>query len=97
MAKGSPSLRVLQGHLGFGSVRPAWEGMENGSRLLHHDRLTCSVLLGATAPKCIPRLPQIQSRRHAGRRRLWFAALYCWELLILAEDIYMAWENVFQS
>lgn len=87
---------VLQDHLGFGSAGPAWEGMENGSRLLHRDCLPCYVLLGAMAPKRIPLLPQIQSRRHAGRRRLWLAARYCWELLILAEDIYMAWENVFQ-
>lgn len=55
--------------------------------------------------ECIPLLPQMQSRLPPtpaapwtlGRRRLWFAATCCWELLILAEDIHVPLKKGFFS
>ena len=50
---------------------------------------------GARAPKRIPLLPQMQSRVRTGRRRLWFAAMYNWEPLMLAEDLYVPLKKCF--
>lgn len=90
---------VFQDHPGIqvcrGCMRRDREWEPVGAALwLHNDCLTYRVLPWSRSP---PVHHQVQSRMHTGWGRLWFAARYCGELLILAEDIHTPLKKCFRG